>query len=76
MATVHYPFQIDYAYDEDGNLLPRLAFALSRPQNPDRRVDIDASVRIKRNLLGRDFFNLLQIGFRERRQVFYVSLEP
>ena len=34
------------------------------------------SVNIKRNLLGRDFFNLLQIGFRERRQMFYVSLEP
>ncbi len=139
MATIRYPFQFDYAYDEDGNLLPRLAFALSRPKNRDRRVDIDAyldsgserslidgwvgksigldvlsgprigfestmgtvltatlhavrlshsdlgdfelevgftSVNIKRNLLGRDFFNLLQIGFRERRQTFYVSLEP
>ena len=139
MATIHYPFQIDYSYDEDGNLLPRLAFALSLPRNPGKRVDIDAyldsgserslidgwvgrslgldvlsgprlgyettmgtvltatlytvrlshddlgdfelevgftSVNIKRNLLGRDFFNLLQIGFRERRQMFYVSLEP
>ena len=31
---------------------------------------------IHRNLLGRDFFNLVQIGFRERRLAFYVTPSP
>jgi len=63
VPSSHYPFQIDDAYDESGNLLPRLEVGFS-------------SVTIKHNLLGRDFFSLLQIGFRERRQTIYVSLEP
>src|SRR5712691_4386166 len=29
-----------------------------------------------RNLLGRDFFNLMQIGFRENQQIFYVTMAP
>ena len=32
--------------------------------------------QIRRNLLGRDFFNLIQIGFRERHSVFYVTPTP
>lgn len=32
--------------------------------------------QIRRNLLGRDFFNLVQIGFRERHSVFYVTPTP
>ncbi len=35
-----------------------------------------STVPLRRNLLGRDFFNLVQIGFRERQQVFYVRAEP
>ncbi len=31
---------------------------------------------IRRNLLGRDFFNLIQIGFRERHLAFYVTPTP
>lgn len=31
---------------------------------------------IRRNLLGRDFFNLVQIGFRERHLAFYVTPSP
>jgi hypothetical protein len=31
---------------------------------------------IQRCLLGRDFFNLAQIGFRERYQYFFVTPEP
>ena len=31
---------------------------------------------IKRNLLGRDFFDLTQIGFREREQKFFVEPTP
>ena len=42
MPTVHYPFQIGYAYDEDGNLFPRLALAVSRPRKPSPAIDIDA----------------------------------
>ena len=31
---------------------------------------------IRRNLLGRDFFNLAQIGFRERQQEYYLTPSP
>ena len=31
---------------------------------------------IRRNLLGRDFFNLIQIGFHERYLTFYVTPTP
>ena len=31
---------------------------------------------IQRNLLGRDFFALVQIGFRERQRMFYVTPSP
>lgn len=31
---------------------------------------------IRRNLLGRDFFNLIQIGFRERHLVYYITPTP
>jgi hypothetical protein len=34
-----------------------------------------STVPLRRNLLGRDFFNLVQIGFRERHQMFYVRTE-
>lgn len=32
--------------------------------------------RIARNLLGRDFFSLVQIGFREHRLEFYIEPTP
>ena len=32
--------------------------------------------QIARNLLGRDFFNLVQIGFRERRLEYYLNPRP
>jgi hypothetical protein len=35
-----------------------------------------SSVALARNLLGRDFFNLVQVGFRERQLVFYITPEP
>jgi hypothetical protein len=31
---------------------------------------------IRRNLLGRDFFNLVQIGFRERHLEYYLTAVP
>ena len=34
------------------------------------------SGEIQRNLLGRDFFNLIQIGFRENHLCFYVTPSP
>ena len=34
------------------------------------------STEIERNLLGRDFFNLVQIGFRENHLRFYVTPKP
>ena len=35
-----------------------------------------STIQIKRNLLGRDFFNFIQIGFRERHLLFYVTNVP
>jgi len=35
-----------------------------------------SSAPIRRNLLGRDFFNLLQIGFREHQLAFYITTSP
>jgi hypothetical protein len=35
-----------------------------------------STVTLRRNLLGRDFFNLVQIGFRERQQLFFVTAHP
>jgi len=35
-----------------------------------------STVPISRNLLGRDFFNFIQIGFRERYLTFYVTPTP
>ena len=35
-----------------------------------------SSTDIHRNLLGRDFFNLAQIGFREHHLTFYVTPAP
>jgi hypothetical protein len=43
------------------------------------QFDLDvafSSVALARNLLGRDFFNLVQVGFREHHLVFYVTPEP
>jgi len=31
---------------------------------------------IRRNLLGRDFFSLMQIGFREHYSAFYLTAIP
>jgi hypothetical protein len=31
---------------------------------------------IQRNLLGRDFFDLVQVGFRENHSEFYVEPSP
>lgn len=35
-----------------------------------------SSGQIRRNLLGRDFFNLVQVGFREHQLAFYVTKTP
>lgn len=49
---------------------------LSHPDLGDFNLEIGFStVPLRRNLLGRDFFNLVQIGFRERQQIFYVKAE-
>jgi hypothetical protein len=31
---------------------------------------------IRRNLLGRDFFNLVQVGFRERQMEYFLTPTP
>ena len=35
-----------------------------------------SNTQIIRNLLGRDFFNLVQIGFRERQSEYYLDPRP
>jgi hypothetical protein len=35
-----------------------------------------SAVQIRRNLLGRDFFNLVQIGFRENQLKYYLNPSP
>jgi hypothetical protein len=43
------------------------------------RFTLDAAIStvpIKRNLLGRDFFQRIQIGFREFHQIFLVATAP
>jgi len=50
---------------------------LSHPDLASFDLEIGFStVPLRRNLLGRDFFNLVQIGFRERQQLFHVRVEP
>jgi len=52
------------------------AVRLSHPELGTFDLEIGfSSVPLRRNLLGRDFFNLVQIGFRERHLVFYVTPE-
>jgi hypothetical protein len=50
-----------------------------RLSHPDLgQFDLDlafSTVPLRRNLLGRDFLHLVQIGFRERHQAFYVKPE-
>lgn len=41
------------------------------------RMEVGFSTEpIRRNLLGRDFFNLIQIGFQERHFTFYITPTP
>lgn len=50
---------------------------LSHPNLGSYNLEIGFSVgEIQRNLLGRDFFNEVQIGFRERHFSYYVTPTP
>lgn len=50
---------------------------LTVPDIDDFNLEIGFSdVQIRRNLLGRDFFNLVQIGFRERQLEYYLTPVP
>lgn len=50
---------------------------LSHPNLGNYNLEIGFSVGdIQRNLLGRDFFNEVQIGFRERHFSYYVTPTP
>ncbi|MGH7816014.1 MAG: hypothetical protein ACREOR_01370, partial [Candidatus Binatia bacterium] len=47
------------------------------PDVGDFSLDIGFSNgEIRRNLLGRDFFNLVQIGFRENQLEYYLNPRP
>lgn len=68
----------DYAPTFGGSLrgyLHRVLF--SHPQLGTFNLEIGFSAEpIKRNLLGRDFFNYVQIGFRERQLEYYINPIP
>lgn len=50
---------------------------VSHPKLGTFRLEIGFSTEpITRNLLGRDFFNLIQVGFRERHLALYVTPTP
>jgi len=50
---------------------------LTLPDVGDFTLDIGFSHgEIRRNLLGRDFFNLVQIGFRERQFEYFLDPRP
>jgi hypothetical protein len=50
---------------------------LTVPDVGDFNLEIGFSaVPIRRNLLGRDFFNLVQIGFREHQLEYYLNTNP
>lgn len=50
---------------------------LSHPALGSFELEVGFStIPITRNLLGRDFFNLIQIGFRERHLTFYLTGAP
>jgi hypothetical protein len=50
---------------------------LTLPEVGDFDLDVAFSNgQIVRNLLGRDFFNLVQIGFRERQLEYYLNPRP
>jgi len=50
---------------------------ICHPQLGRFPLDVGLSMDpIGRNLLGRDFFNLVQVGFREHHSVFYVTARP
>jgi hypothetical protein len=41
MPTIHYPFRFNYAYDREGNLLPRRTLTVFRPDEPSHRIEVD-----------------------------------
>jgi len=50
---------------------------LTVPDVGDFNLEMGFSgIQIRRNLLGRDFFNLIQIGFRENQLKYYLNPSP
>ncbi len=62
-----------------GTLLPATIHPV-RLFHPDLgELDLEvgfSSSEVPRNLLGRDFFDLAQIGFREHHATFFITLKP
>jgi hypothetical protein len=50
---------------------------LSHPSLGNFDMDVGFStVEIRRNILGRDFFSRVQIGFREKQLIYYITPTP
>ncbi len=62
-------------YDREFGGLHNLLFENELLGRFELEVGLSTSA-IKRNLLGRDFFNLFQIGFREHHQMVLLKASP
>lgn len=49
---------------------------VSHPNIGRFSLQMGFAIGVRRNLLGRDFFNEVQIGFRERYSMFYITPTP
>lgn len=58
----------------DARILP---VVIRHPNLDAFKMDLRFSTgKIRRDILGRDFFNLLQVGFREHHRLVYLSATP
>lgn len=61
-----------------GFFMPAMIHKVRLSHDTVRPLDLEVAFStggLSRNLLGRDFFELFQVGFRERRMEFYLARE-
>ncbi len=74
MAGKHFVFGLMNGSSLDARTLP---VVLAHRDLGEFSIDLRFSMNpLQRNLLGRDFFNLVQIGFRERFLETYLTATP
>lgn len=68
MISVNYSLEFNYRIYQD-ELFPVLTVEVRNPVNDESFSMAD----IQRNLLGRDFFDRIQVGFRESHSQFFIE---